>query len=34
MYISAQPDPRELDMTSATGEQVSVGLLAMVLRSI
>ena len=32
--IMAQPDPRELDMICATGEQVSVGLLAMALLSI
>ncbi|WP_374623934.1 aspartate kinase [Pandoraea sp.] len=30
--ISAQPDPRELDAIAATGEQVSVGLLAMALK--
>ena len=29
--IMAQPDPRELDMIASTGEQVSVGLLAMAL---
>ena len=32
--IMAQPDPRELDMISSTGEQVSVGLLAMALLAI
>jgi aspartate kinase len=32
--IQAQPDPRELDMIASTGEQVSVGLLAMALRAI
>ncbi|TXL66917.1 aspartate kinase [Zeimonas arvi] len=32
--ISAQADPRELDMIAATGEQVSVGLLAIALKSI
>ena len=31
--IQARPDPRELDMLAATGEQVSVGLLAMALKS-
>ncbi|VVE50343.1 aspartate kinase [Pandoraea morbifera] len=30
--ISAQPDPRELDAIAATGEQVSVGLLAIALK--
>ncbi|AKM31930.1 aspartate kinase [Pandoraea faecigallinarum] len=30
--ISANPDPRELDAIAATGEQVSVGLLAMALK--
>ncbi|AJC21972.1 aspartate kinase [Pandoraea pulmonicola] len=30
--ISAQPDPRELDAIAATGEQVSVGLLALALK--
>ncbi|TFW32332.1 aspartate kinase [Massilia horti] len=29
--IMSQPDPRELDMIASTGEQVSVGLLAMAL---
>jgi aspartate kinase len=29
--IMAEPDPRELDMIASTGEQVSVGLLAMAL---
>jgi len=32
--ISDQPDPRELDVIAATGEQVSVGLLAIALQSI
>ena len=32
--INAQADPRELDMIAATGEQVSVGLLAIALRTI
>jgi aspartate kinase len=32
--IMPQPDPRELDMIAATGEQVSVGLLAMALKAI
>ncbi|MFZ6723796.1 aspartate kinase [Undibacterium sp. Ji49W] len=32
--ISAQPDPRELDMIASTGEQVSVGLLALALQAI
>jgi aspartate kinase len=32
--IQAQPDPRELDVIAATGEQVSVGLLAMALKAI
>ena len=32
--IQAQPDPRELDMIASTGEQVSVGLLAMALQAI
>ncbi|MEN9775589.1 MAG: aspartate kinase [Pseudomonadota bacterium] len=32
--IQAQPDPRELDMLASTGEQVSVGLLAMALQAI
>ena len=31
--IQAQPDPRELDMIACTGEQVSVGLLAMALKA-
>ena len=30
--ISAQPDPRELDMIASTGEQVSVGLLSIALQ--
>src|SRR5258708_29830448 len=29
--IQAQPDPRELDVVAATGEQVTIGLLAMAL---
>ncbi len=32
--IQEQPDARELDMIAATGEQVSVGLLAMALKSL
>jgi aspartate kinase len=32
--IQEQPDPRELDMIASTGEQVSVGLLAMALKAI
>ena len=32
--IQPQPDPRELDMIASTGEQVSVGLLAMALKAI
>ena len=32
--INAQADPRELDMIAATGEQVSVGLLAIALKTI
>ncbi|MDO9191345.1 MAG: aspartate kinase, partial [Undibacterium sp.] len=32
--IMAEPDPRELDMITSTGEQVSVGLLAMALLAI
>jgi aspartate kinase len=32
--IQAQPDPRELDMIASTGEQVSVGLLAMALKAL
>ncbi|PWF46817.1 aspartate kinase [Massilia glaciei] len=32
--ISDSPDPRELDMIASTGEQVSVGLLAMALHAI
>ena len=32
--ISGQPDPRELDMLASTGEQASVALLAIALRSI
>ena len=31
--IQDQPDPRELDMIACTGEQVSVGLLAMALKA-
>jgi aspartate kinase len=30
--ISAQPDPRELDVVAATGEQVTIGLLAIALQ--
>ena len=32
--IQPNPDPRELDMVAATGEQVSVGLLAMALKAL
>jgi aspartate kinase len=32
--VSPDPDPRELDMIASTGEQVSVGLLAMALKDI
>lgn len=32
--IMTEPDPRELDMITSTGEQVSVGLLAMALKSL
>ena len=32
--LMAEPDPRELDMLASTGEQVSVALLAMALKSI
>jgi len=32
--IQPQPDPRELDMIASTGEQVSVGLLAMALKAL
>ena len=32
--LSEQPDPRELDMIASTGEQVSVGLLAIALQAI
>jgi aspartate kinase len=32
--ISAQPSPRELDMIASTGEQVSVGLLAIALQAL
>jgi aspartate kinase len=32
--LQPQPDPRELDMIAATGEQVSVGLLAIALKAI
>lgn len=32
--ISSRPDPRELDVIAATGEQVSVGLLAIALKEI
>ena len=30
--VQANPDPRELDMVMSTGEQVTVGLLAMALK--
>ena len=30
--IQANPDPRELDMLMSTGEQVTIGLLAMALK--
>src|SRR5919197_5741853 len=29
--VQAQPDPRELDVVAATGEQVTIGLLSMAL---
>lgn len=32
--IQAQPDPREMDVVLATGEQVTIGLLAMALKNI
>jgi aspartate kinase len=32
--LQAEPDPRELDMICSTGEQVSVGLLAMALKAV
>ncbi|CCD29469.1 Aspartokinase (Aspartate kinase) [Candidatus Glomeribacter gigasporarum BEG34] len=32
--ISAQPEPRELDMIAATGEQVSIGLLSLALKAL
>jgi aspartate kinase len=32
--IAANPDPRELDVVAATGEQVSIGLLAMALHEL
>ena len=32
--VQAQPDPRELDVVAATGEQVTIGLLAMALMDI
>jgi aspartate kinase len=32
--ISERPDPRELDMIAATGEQVSIGLLAIALKDL
>ena len=32
--IQSEPDPRELDMLASTGEQVSVGLLAMAMKAI
>lgn len=32
--VQANPDPRELDMVMSTGEQVTIGLLAMALKDI
>ena len=32
--VTASPDPREMDMVLATGEQVTIGLLAMALQSL
>ena len=32
--ITSNPDPREMDMLLATGEQVTIGLLAMALQSL
>ncbi len=32
--LQAEPDPRELDVIASTGEQVTIGLLAMALKSI
>ena len=32
--IQAQPDPRELDVIAATGEQVTIGLLTMALKQL
>ena len=32
--IQSQPDPRELDVVASTGEQVTIGLLAMALMEI
>src|SRR5258708_39279000 len=32
--ITATPDPREMDMLLATGEQVTIGLLAMALQAL
>ncbi len=32
--IQAEPDPRELDVVASTGEQVTIGLLAMALKAI
>ena len=32
--IQPNPDPRELDVVASTGEQVSIGLLAMALKAI
>src|SRR5262245_14962310 len=32
--VTANPDPREMDMLLATGEQVTIGLLAMALTSL
>ena len=32
--VQAQPDPRELDVIAATGEQVTIGLLSMALKDL
>src|SRR5260363_76223 len=32
--VAAQPEPRELDMIAATGEQVSIGLLSLALKAL
>ncbi len=32
--ITSNPDPREMDMLLATGEQITIGLLAMALQSL